>query len=295
MYLNCHTGFSFKYGTLPIEGLFNEAKRCGVHKLILTEINNTASYLEMLRICAKNKTRDNGLTQYGKEPYDLEIGVGVEFRIGDELLYIAIAKNNAGFEEINRFLSHHNREKTSLPRRAPFFENVFIIYPFGRVQAAVLRNFEYIGVRKKDINIFALSAERHDYIKRFVAWHPVSFLPPENQGGKLLYKDHNIHRLLRCIEHNTLLSKLAEHQQGDKDEYMLPHDELKKYFEAFPELISNTERILAESTIECKLYEDKNKRYFSESKENDVKILREETARGFERRYGNNIKLWNER
>ncbi len=49
MYLNCHTGFSFKYGTLPIEGLFNEAKRCGVHKLVLTEIHNTASYMEMLR------------------------------------------------------------------------------------------------------------------------------------------------------------------------------------------------------------------------------------------------------
>ena len=44
MYLNCHTGFSFKYGTLPIEGLFNEAKRCGVHKLVLTEIQHSILY-----------------------------------------------------------------------------------------------------------------------------------------------------------------------------------------------------------------------------------------------------------
>jgi len=43
MYLNCHTGFSFKYGTLTIKELFDEARRCGVHKLVLTEINNTAS------------------------------------------------------------------------------------------------------------------------------------------------------------------------------------------------------------------------------------------------------------
>ncbi|MDZ7649518.1 MAG: PHP domain-containing protein [Cytophagales bacterium] len=47
MYLNCHTGFSFKYGTLPIKTLFEEAKRCGVHKLAITEINNVSSYLDM--------------------------------------------------------------------------------------------------------------------------------------------------------------------------------------------------------------------------------------------------------
>ena len=50
MYLNTHTAFSFKYGTLTVQQLFDEAKRCGVHKLMLTEINNTASYIELLRV-----------------------------------------------------------------------------------------------------------------------------------------------------------------------------------------------------------------------------------------------------
>src|SRR5688572_12135428 len=99
MYLNCHTGLSFKYGMLPIKALFNEAKRCGVHKLALTEINNVASYLEMLRICQENKPRTNGLTKFDKEPYELEIAVGIEFRgVENELLYIGLAQNNIGFE-----------------------------------------------------------------------------------------------------------------------------------------------------------------------------------------------------
>src|SRR5688572_21500420 len=119
MYLNCHTGFSFKYGTLPIEGLFSEAKRCGVHKLVLTEINNTASYMEMLRICSKNREHKDGRTKFGKEPYQLDIVVGIEFRNEDELLYIAIAKNNFGFEQINRLLSHRNREGRVVSPRAP--------------------------------------------------------------------------------------------------------------------------------------------------------------------------------
>src|SRR5688572_3254248 len=117
MYLNCHTGFSFKYGTLPVESLFNEARRCGVHKLVLTEINNTASYLELLRIRDKNLSHENGRTKFDQEAYSLDIAVGIEFRRDHELLYIAIAKNNEGFEAINRFLSYHNRESEPLPLR----------------------------------------------------------------------------------------------------------------------------------------------------------------------------------
>jgi len=103
MFLNCHTGFSFKYGTIPIKELFAEAKRCHVHKLVLTEINNTASYMEMLRVCRNNAPDEKGLTKFGKKGYPLEIAVGIEFRADNELLYIIIAKNNDGFEKINRF------------------------------------------------------------------------------------------------------------------------------------------------------------------------------------------------
>lgn len=134
MYLNCHTGFSFKYGTMQVKELFDEAKRCGVHKLILTEINNTSSYIEMLRLCAENApVNDSNLTAFDKEAYELEIAVGIEFREKNELLYIAIARNNDGFEKINRFLSYHNlKGEARLPRRAPELEDVFIIYPFEK-------------------------------------------------------------------------------------------------------------------------------------------------------------------
>ncbi len=48
MFLNCHTHFSFKYGTLSINHLVEEAKKHHVKKIALTEINNTASYIEVL-------------------------------------------------------------------------------------------------------------------------------------------------------------------------------------------------------------------------------------------------------
>jgi DNA-directed DNA polymerase III PolC len=294
MYLNCHTGFSFKYGTLPIKTLFEEARRCGIHKLALTEINNVSSYLEVLRICDENKTREDGLTKYGKPGFDLAIAVGGECR--DEnfggTMFIAIAKNNKGFEAINRFLSKHNREEKPFPPRAPEFENVFVIYPFGKIEPEQLRSYEYIGIRKEELTTFSIYPFRKEYAHKFVALHPVTFLPPEKKANKLVYRDHNAHRLLRSIANNTLLSKLSPHQQANKNEFMLPEVELEKQFENYPELIDNAKALLDQCSIECKLGEDKNKKYFTSSQDEDMNYLRAATAIGYTKRYGEDKTIW---
>lgn len=295
MYLNCHTGFSFKYGTLTPQLLFDEAKRCGVHKLILTEIHNTASYLELLRICYKNRELAKGLTASGKEAYHLEIGVGIEFRRGHELLFVAIAKNNAGFERLNRFLSRYNREEKEIPVRAPEIEDVNIIYPFGKMIPEQLRENEFIGVRRNDLRKYALLPDRTSFTGKFVVHHPVTFLPPELQNGKLVKKDFNIHRLLRAIANNTLLSKLAGEEQASDDEFMIAQDELLSQFKLFPELIDNTRRLIDGCTIDCQPGEDKNKKYFTATKEGDLNLLREETLKGFRRTYSDQPHIWEER
>jgi DNA-directed DNA polymerase III PolC len=294
MYLNCHTGFSFKYGTLPIKTLFEEARRCGIHKLALTEINNVSSYLEMLRICDENKSREEGLNKYGKPAFDLDIAVGVECRDtrSGTLTFITIAKNNEGFEAINRFLSKHNREEKPFPPRAPEFENVFVIYPFGKIEPEQLREYEYIGIRKEELTIFSIYPLRKEYAHKFVALHSVTFLPPEKKDNKLVYRDHNAHRLLRSIANNTLLSKLSPHQQADKNEFMLPEAELEKQFENCSELILNSKALLDQCSIECKLGEDKNKKYFTSSQGEDMNYLRAATAIGYAKRYGEDKTIW---
>ncbi|GCC50533.1 DNA polymerase III subunit alpha [Chryseotalea sanaruensis] len=299
MYLNCHTAYSFKYGTLQIEDLFSEAKRCGVHKLILTEINNTASYIEMLRCCEKNMPSKNGLTKYGQEPYSLEIGIGVEFRKEDELLYIALARNNNGFEQINRHLSRYNRGEVNLLSRAPELSDTFILYPLGKIEPDLLRKHEFITVRKSQLNAYKLHADRKEFAHKFVLHHPVTLRPPiTEQNGKtkkVNYRDHNIHRLLRAISCNTLLSKLNEHAQADRGEYMLPEAELLKNFEQFPDLIANTQRLLNKCSLDFNLGEDKNKKVIKDKKENDIAYLREETKKGYQRIYGNDQRIWQER
>ena len=298
MYLNCHTGFSFKYGTLPVKTLFEEAKRYSIHKLALTEINNTSSYLEMLRICDERKPRANGLTKFGKPAYELDIAVGVEFRNNNEFLYIAIAKNNNGFEAINRFLSFHNKEAKPLPIRAPEFKDIFVIYQFGKIDPDQLKEYEFIGVTLHDLRAYTMHPLLKRYERKFVLLHAVTFLPPEKirdkKSGKekVVYRDHNTHRLLRCIANNTLLSKLPPHHQAGKDEFMLSENELAKHVEQFPELISNAKLLLDQCSIDCKLGEDKNKTFFTSSVEEDLNYLRLETAKGYAIRYGQDLTIW---
>jgi len=292
MYFNCHTGFSFKYGTLPVKTLFEEAKRCGIHKLVVTEINNVSSYLDMLRICDENKPCENGLTKYGTLAYQLDVAVGVEFRNDSDLLYVIIARNNLGLEAINRFLSYHNREAKKFPERAPELDQTFIIYPFGKIQPDQLKASEHIGVSRHDLMSFSVHPQREEYEYKFVLLHPVTLLPPENKKGKLIYRDFNVHRLLRCIAHNTVLSKLPEHHQAYKEEFMLPEEELKKIFENFPELIINAQSLVNQCFIECKQGEDKNKKFFTSGPAEDMKYLRSVTTQGYVKRYGHDKAVW---
>jgi DNA polymerase-3 subunit alpha len=276
MYLNCHTGFSYKYGTMPVQQLFEEARRCGVHKLALTEINNTASVIEMLRLCESNGPTENGLTRFGSAPHVLNIAVGVEFRDRDELLYIALAKNNHGFESINRFLSAHNREKTTWSRRAPQLDDVAIIYPYASVQAYELREGEYIGIRKHQLNHFAIRSASGQRMDQYVILQPVTFT---TRIG------FNVHRLMRAIDHNTLLSKLPTHAQAQPDEIMTPEAELEEHFRNFPALIKNTRTLLDECNIDFNLHEDKNKKQISGSINRDWDILVSRAREGFQARY----------
>ena len=273
MFLNCHTAFSFKYGTLPVDKLFEEARRCGVRKLILTEINNTASYIEMLRLCEERKP---GSPLAGEHPYALEVGVGIECRDEHELLYIILAKNNNGFEKINRFLSHHNRENKKLPERAPEIENTLVIHSFGKAEPERLRSNEFIGIRKHQLNQFALYTARKEFPEKFVILHPVTFASKT---------DFNTHRLLRAIDNNTLLSKLPAHEQAHPEEVMMKEEELEYHFRAYPELIRNTQKIMDQCSIHFNLKEDKNKKKVLGSIRADWDFLVTHAWEGFQSRY----------
>ncbi len=297
MYLNCHTYYSLRYGTLSAERLVELAAAAGVRHLVLTDINTTTGIPQFVRECRSR---------------NIIPAAGIEFRDGNKLLYIGIARNNEGFRELNEFLTDHNITGTPLPGRPPPFPNAFIIYPSGegvngvaandsrvsggkgiinggritgnreagndsRVSGipAGLRDNEYIGIRPSAAGrlLTMSSSER----ARSVILHPVTMESPA---------DYPVHRSLRAIDNNMLLSRLSPGMCAAPDEYMVAAGRVAAPFAMWPQVIGNTRRLLEESSLEIDFTLHRNKKVFSASRYDDKLLLEKLAWEGMGYRYG---------
>ena len=265
MYLNCHSYFSLRYGTLSIERLIEQAVESGVHRLALTDINNSTGIMDFVAAC-----REKGIKPIA----------GIEFRRDDRLLYIGLAQDNEGFRELNEFLSHHNLRNQPLPDQAPELEHVFWIWPLRdteiRPSSFALRP-SFIGIRPSDLNPIILSRHRH-LIPRMVLMAPVTFRNA---------KEYELHRNFRAVDHNVLLSRLEPKQIAAPDEIMKPMDDLLEACRDFPEIIRNTEKLMEACSIDFDFKACKNKRTFTGHPYDDRILLEKLALDGMQYRYGN--------
>ncbi len=262
MYLNCHSYFSLCYGTLPVERLVAEASRMGVRAMALTDINNSTGILDFVREC----------TQAGIKPL-----AGIEFRNEQQLMYTGIARNNEGFYELNDFLSHHLIGKKPFPGMPPFLPNAWFVFPFGSRKLEQLSENEFLGVRTGDLNRLRILHARGDY-RKMVAWSPVTF-------GSV--DDFSLHRHLRAIDNNILLSMLTGSMLASNDERFIAEPKFLEMYADFPELLQNGRRILDESSIGFEFGSIKNKQTFTGSRNDDRVLLEKLALDGLKYRYGN--------
>ncbi len=260
MFVNCKTYFSFRYGTYGTEELVKRAAHLGISQLALTNINNTCDVWDFVDFCR----------QLGIKPV-----LGTEIRNDSECCYILIAQNNRGFEQINRFISEYIQEGKPFPKR-PDLSDIYCIYPFGSIPVNELQAHELIGVKISDINkLFGLSVQIHSH--KYVVRHPVSF-----QDATY----YNLHRLLRAIDKNILLSKQDPADLAAKDEIFLPPEQLFEAFKQYPSIINNTLKLMESCSIEMEFHTDKIKKIFSTSREDDRQLLRKLSFDGMKKRYG---------
>lgn len=270
MYLSCHSYYSLRYGTISIENLVEEAVRCGVHAMALTDINNSTGIPEFVSLCHEK----------GIHPI-----AGIEFRRDDRLLFTGLARNNEGFRELNEFLSYHNLNNLPLPDRAPEMGNVSLVYPFPSSPvphffrgggSAAGGGESLIGLRPSDLNPIMLSRHR-ELLHRMVLMAPVTV---RNRA------EYELHRNFRAVDHNVLLSRLEPHQVAASDETMLPVDALRECCRDFPEVLRNTERLIEGCSIGFDFKASKNRRCFTGSRYDDRVLLEKLAMDGLLYRYG---------
>ncbi len=261
MFINCHSYFSFNYGVMSIPYLIDYAVAYDLKAIALTDINNTSGCFDFIRRAQKA----------GIKPV-----TGIEFRNGDELLYIGIARNNKGFKELNEHLTESNFTKKPLPADPPCWQHCYVIYPWQRHLTRSLHAHEYIGLRESDITSYRLYGQYDP--ARLVALMPVTV--------RRSTKDYGLHRLLSSIGHNTLLSKLGKHQHGTPADCFYHDKYVKEVYADFPQAIANAKHILDDCSLHFKETESKNKKYYTTSKAEDNKLLRRLALEGLQRRYG---------
>jgi len=267
MYLNCHTYFSLKYGTLSPKELVEKAAEAGVKTIVLTDINVTSAVYDFLIACQKQ---------------DIRPVVGIEFRDdNDQLLYIGLAKNNKGFLQLNQFLTDHSLESSPLPERAPQLAEAIFIYPFQYFNEPWYLNAnEFIGIRPGEFRASFLHIEK-SCLEKYVALCSITF---EKKN------DFELHKLLRAMHQNTLLSKLDTDSIAKSYEFIQPESVWEQFFENVPELIHNTKNLIASCHIDLDLAHSKNRKTFTGSKRDDNALLEKLTWNGFAYRYGHHPK-----
>ena len=268
MICNAHSYYSLRYGVISNEELVQAALKNGYDTLAITDINNSSGVLEFVKLCIENNIKPI---------------VGMEFRSGDNMLYIALARNNQGFMEINEWMSLANLNKTPIPKR-PDFIHSYVIFPLGSIKADLLKENEFIGVPPSQL--IRQSSEINKFPFKYVVLQSITYLD---------FKGYEAHKKLRAVDHNLLFSQLQSSQIAGTDEFFIPKKQLLKKLEDYPILQQNTERILADCQFNFDFKSIKNKKSYTGSIYDDKLLLEKLALDGLKYRYGANNKTASER
>ncbi|MBW3524707.1 DNA polymerase III subunit alpha [Chryseobacterium sp. NKUCC03_KSP] len=262
MFLNCHSYHSLRYGTISIQDLVQQGIEHQVKTLALTDINTITGIYDFFKLCNDN---------------DIKPIIGVEIRVESELYYICLAKNEKSVGEINRLLTHYNCDGIEIPKHNPILENTIVIYPLHNIPE-VLQEHEYVGIRPEELN-HLVKPDFKKLIDKMVILQPVTF------KTKL---DYNLHKILRAIDNNTLISKLTENDYCRDTETFVNKKKLLNQYRQYPQIIQNTADIIEQCSFDFDFSTPKNKQFFTDSRENDFKLLTQLAYEGLETRYGQN-------
>ncbi len=275
MFLNCHTYYSLKYGTLSPAQLVEEAAQRGIKTLALTDINNTSCSHAFVSACKKHGIKPVLGIEFREDP-ERDVLPDGHPGVHKELYYLGIAKNREGWRELNDLLTESSLNRSVLPKIAPPLKNAYIIYKKLPKGITKLRENEYVGIRPTEVN-HLFSSYLKDHQEKLVIMAPLTFL---NDDG------FKVHKLLRCIDLNIIIGNLKPEYCANASERFYTEDELRAIFERYPRIIANTEKLLASCHTELPSSFLNNRRTFTGSKHDDMTLLNKLAINGCKRRYG---------
>src|SRR5690606_22725390 len=97
--------------------------------------------------------------------------------------------------------------------------------------------------------------------------------------------EYELHKILRAIDQNTLISKLTEADYRKNNETFTDKKKLLAEFQHEPQIIENTKYIINSCHFDFDFSTPKNKKHFTDSRENDFELLKKLAYQGLSKRY----------
>ncbi len=261
MIVIAHSYYSLRYGTLSIEELTEKAAQMGLCSLVLADINNTSGIPDFVKAC-----REKGIQPMA----------GIDIFAGNQRLYTLIAKNSEGYREMNEWVSQFHLEGKPYPIEGPDHEDIICLYPAAPRLQRRLSPTEYIGVTQAELTRLRYETYRR-YADRLIAVHYLTFEDEE---------DYQVHRHLRAIDNNILLSRLTSNQLAHPQESLKGVIEAKNNFIHYAQLMQAAQEFTEKANINFDFEGIKNKKTFTGNIDDDRILLEKLAMDGLEYRYG---------
>jgi DNA-directed DNA polymerase III PolC len=261
MLIIAHSYYSLRYGTLSVEELTEKAAAAGIRTLVLADINNTAGIPDFVKACEEKGIRPIA---------------GIDVFEGNRRLYTLIARNPAGFQQMNEWVSRFHLEGMSYPEEGPDNENIVCIYPSDLKLQRRLKDNEYLGVTLAGITRLRYEPYRR-HSQRLMAVHYLTFNDQD---------DYEVHRNLRAVDNNILLSMLTASHLAHPQESFSGLAEARASFMHHPQLLQPAVEVMEHAEISFDFQRVKNKKTFTGSTDDDRILLEKLAFDGLEYRYG---------
>jgi len=230
--LHVHSSHSLLDGLPTIGQLVARASELGYPALALTDINSMAGCILFVEECRR----------VGIRPI-----VGVELRDHQDpsLRLVLLARNAAGYSDLCELTSFH-----MLGRRGPCIEDLFA-RTFPDVVALcphpeLLQRLSHTPLRESLSGIIALhdtrSASRSRAVEAVCCLEGLR-AAVAHEAWFLTSHEHELHRILRAIAHNTDLSRLHPSTCAPESGWLLSPSQLRERYGHLPEALAHTEAL----------------------------------------------------
>ncbi|MES2689318.1 MAG: DNA polymerase III subunit alpha, partial [Bacteroidota bacterium] len=181
------------------------------------------------------------------------------------------------YKALNEHLSTHLHSGDAFDETAPAFDHACIIYPFSSYKGWALKENEFIGVSITDLRQLPFSRYKNE-LHKLVALQQVSF------QGKA---DFEVHKLLRAMDTNKLISMLPQNECAQGNEILMTKAEMEAAYAAYPHIIANTTILLDACYVDIEFgkLSNKNKTFYTGSLAEDIEFLRAKSIAGLDYRY----------